>query len=84
VDKFEIDLAPERVDADDFDADGIAEAEFAAVAAAFGHVFLLVIVVVVVREESEMDRIMAKYIRVEYEYKIVSRSKEKPRVGPPA
>jgi hypothetical protein len=44
--QLKIDLAAERVDADDFDADGVAEAEFAAVAAPFEDVFLLVVAIV--------------------------------------
>ena len=52
LNKLEIDLAPKRVNARDFDADVVAQAELAAVAAAFDDVFLLVVVVVVVGEES--------------------------------
>ena len=46
--EFEIDLTPKRVDAGNLDAYVVAEAELAAVAAAFDEVFFLVVVVVVV------------------------------------
>jgi len=51
--QFEIDLAAKRVDARDSNADVVAEAELAAVAAAFDDAFFLVVVVVVVGEESK-------------------------------
>jgi hypothetical protein len=49
----EIDLAAERVDARDSNAHVVAQAELAAVAAAFDDVFFFVIVVLC--EESEAD-----------------------------
>ena len=49
----EIDLAAKRVDARDSNAHVVAQAELAAVAAAFDEVFFLVVVVVC--EESEAD-----------------------------
>ena len=53
LNQLEIDLSPKRVDACDSNAHVVAEAELAAVTAAFDDVFLFVVVVVVVGEESK-------------------------------
>ena len=52
-DQLKIDLAAEGVDAGDLDADAVAQAEGAAMAAAFDQVLLLIVVVGVVLERRE-------------------------------
>ena len=52
-DQLKVYFAAEGVDADNLDADGIAETEGAAMAASFDEVFLFVILVGVVFESGE-------------------------------